>query len=220
MAHYDLEEQEQLAQIKHFWNRYGNLIAGVLIVVFGGIAAFNGWNYWQRTQASKAAVLFDEVERASQAQDKARMARSLADIQQQFGSTVSATQAALLVASASVELQDTPTAQSALQWVVEHSKDPAYQGIARLRLAGLAIDAKQWDEAQRWLGFEFPEPLQALAADRQGDVWSLQGQTEKAVAEYRKAWDGMDKSSEYRRLVGVKLAALGVVVDAGEGAAP
>jgi predicted negative regulator of RcsB-dependent stress response len=47
MAHYDLEEQEQLAQIKHFWNRYGNLIASVLIVVFGGIAAFNGWNYWR-----------------------------------------------------------------------------------------------------------------------------------------------------------------------------
>ncbi|MEP6792408.1 MAG: tetratricopeptide repeat protein, partial [Ramlibacter sp.] len=52
--HLDLEEQEQLAEIKHFWNTYGNLITWVLIAVFGTIAAWNGWQYWQRTQAAQA----------------------------------------------------------------------------------------------------------------------------------------------------------------------
>ena len=63
----DLEEQEQLAEIKHFWNEYGNLITWALIVVFGSIAAWNGWQYWQRTQAAQAAAMYDEVERAAQA---------------------------------------------------------------------------------------------------------------------------------------------------------
>ena len=221
MAHYDLEEQEQLAQIKHFWNRYGNLIAGVLIVVFGGIAAFNGWNYWQRTQASKAAILFDQVERASLAKDKALMERSITDIKTQFGRTVTASQAALLVAGTYVDMGEPDAAKAALQWVAESSKDAEYQGIARLRLAALAIEAKQWDDANRWLSFAFGDALKPLAADRQGDVWALQGQADKAKTEYQKAWDTMDKNSEYRRLLAVKLASLGVeVADEPAGAKP
>ena len=35
----DLEEQEQLDEFKHFWNRWGNLISWVLILVLGGYAA-------------------------------------------------------------------------------------------------------------------------------------------------------------------------------------
>jgi predicted negative regulator of RcsB-dependent stress response len=50
--HLDLEEQEQLDQIKHFWDQYGNLITWVLIAAFGSLAAWNGWNYWQRDQAT------------------------------------------------------------------------------------------------------------------------------------------------------------------------
>jgi predicted negative regulator of RcsB-dependent stress response len=50
--HLDLEEQEQLDDLKHFWKSYGNLITWTLIVAFGAYAAWNGWQYWQRTQAA------------------------------------------------------------------------------------------------------------------------------------------------------------------------
>ena len=55
--HLDLEEQEQLDQLKHFWAKYGNAITWVLIVVMGSFAAWNGWNWWQRNQGAKAAAL-------------------------------------------------------------------------------------------------------------------------------------------------------------------
>ena len=57
--HLDLEEQEQLDQLKHFWKQYGNPITWGLIVV---LAAFTGWNvyqYWQRNQASQASAMYD-----------------------------------------------------------------------------------------------------------------------------------------------------------------
>jgi predicted negative regulator of RcsB-dependent stress response len=57
IKHLDLEEQEQLDQLKAFWNQYGNLISSVLIVVFGSIAAYNGYQYWQRNQAGQASVI-------------------------------------------------------------------------------------------------------------------------------------------------------------------
>lgn len=36
--HFDLEEQEQIDQLKHFWNSWGTLITGVLVVIFLGLA--------------------------------------------------------------------------------------------------------------------------------------------------------------------------------------
>jgi predicted negative regulator of RcsB-dependent stress response len=115
----DLEEQEQLDQIKHFWKKYGNLISWVLIVVLGGYAAWNGYQYWQRNQAGKAAVLFDEVERAVNAGDVARVERSFADMKDKFGGTHYAHQAGLLAAK-SLQAKDKPdAARAALKWVAE-----------------------------------------------------------------------------------------------------
>ena len=79
-THLDLEEQEQLDQVKHFWKQYGNLITWILIVVLAGYAGWNGYQYWQRSQATQAAALYDEVERASTAGDQARLERSFSDM--------------------------------------------------------------------------------------------------------------------------------------------
>ena len=96
--HLDLEEQEQLDELKHFWNQYGNLITWVLIAVFGSYAAFNGWQYWQRTQAVKASALYDVVDRAAAAGDTARVEQAYKDIRDKYGRTSYAQQAALLAA--------------------------------------------------------------------------------------------------------------------------
>jgi hypothetical protein len=60
--HLDLEEQEQLEQLKAFWGQYGNAITWGLILVFGAFAAWNGFQYWQRQPAAGLAM-FDEVAR-------------------------------------------------------------------------------------------------------------------------------------------------------------
>ena len=77
----DLEEQEQIDQLKHFWKRWGNLISWGLVLVLGGYAAWNGWQYWQRKTATQAAVLLDELDRAAQAGDAGKVQRVWADMQ-------------------------------------------------------------------------------------------------------------------------------------------
>jgi predicted negative regulator of RcsB-dependent stress response len=209
-SHLDLEEQEQLDQIKHFWNTYGNLISWVLIAVFGAVAAMNGWQYWQRTQSAKASALYDEVERAVQAGDLARAEQGFGDARDKYGSTVFAQQAALLVAQAAVEKGKTDTARAALAWVADKSSDEGYQAIARLRLASLLVEAKAYDEALKQLDGNFPGEFAPLLADRRGDIYNLQGKKDQARAEYTKAWQGLGERDEYRRMVEVKLTALGV----------
>ncbi|MBI2772286.1 MAG: tetratricopeptide repeat protein [Burkholderiales bacterium] len=208
--HLDLEEQEQLAEIKHFWNTYGNAITWLLIAVFGSIAAWNGWNYWQRTQAVQAAAMYDEVERAVTSGDAARVERSFADMKDKFGGTTYAQQAGMLAAKSFAEKGNTDAAKAALAWVADKASDEGYQAVARLRLAGVLADAKAYDEALKQLGASFPKEFEAMVADRRGDIYSLQGKKNEAKAEYTRAYQGLDERAEYRRLVEVKLTALGV----------
>lgn len=208
--HLDLEEQEQLDQLKHFWNQYGNLITWVLIAVFGSIAAWNGWQYWQRHQAAQASVMYDEVDRAAKSGDVARIERAFGDMKDRFGGTVYAQQAGLLAARALYEKGNVEASKAALVWVTEKASDEGYQAIARLRLAGVLLEAKAPDEALKLMQGSFPKEYEALAADRRGDVLATQGKMAEAKAEYLKAYKGLDERAEYRRLVEVKLNALGV----------
>jgi len=211
-SHLDLEEQEQLDQIKHFWKRYGNAITWLLILVLGAFAAFNGWQYWQRKQGAEAAVMYDQIEAAAQAGDLARLDRALADIKERYGSTTYAHQSALLAARIYYEKSKTDSAKASLGWVVEKAGDEGLHAVARLRLAGIALEAKAYDEALAQLGAKMPPSFVALADDRRGDVFMAQGKAEEAKAQYRKAYAAMDERSEYRQLIEVKLNALGVDV--------
>ena len=210
--HLDLEEQEQLDQIKHFWAQYGNLITWVLIAVFGSMAAWNGWNYWQRSQATKAAALYDEIERAALASDADRTERALSDMKDKFGGTTFAAQGGLLAGKTLFDAGKTDGARAALSWVAESAPDDAYKAVARLRLVGLDIEAKSFDQALKTLEAPVPKSFEPLVADRRGDVFMAQGKTEEAKTQYQAAWRGLSDRAEYRRLVEVKLASLGVPV--------
>lgn len=211
-THLDLEEQEQLDRLKHFWNTYGTLITGLLLVAAVAAVAWNGWQYWQRSQSAQSAALYDELDRAAKASDTDRLQRALGDLQQRFASTAYAQQAGLLAASTFASKGKAEEASAALGWVVEKAKDPGYQAVARLRLASLQMDEKAWDAALQQLNASFPVEFQALAADRKGDVYLAQGKRDEARAEYQKAWTAFSAESEYRRLVEIKLNAVGVDV--------
>lgn len=207
---YDLQEQEQLAQMKHFWSRYGNLITWLLIAVLGFFAAWNGWQYWQRKSALEAAVLYEELERASRANDVDRVKRVWADIQKQAGSSAQAQQAGLMAARV---LQDTGAAEDAilaLRVVVDKARDPGVVAVARLRLSSLELEAGNASGALQTLGAAAPAEFAGLFADRRGDVLLSQGQTDAARQAYREAWSALSEDVDYRRMVESKLNALGV----------
>ena len=213
-SHLDLEEQEQLDQLKHFWKTYGNLISWLLIIVLGSYAAWNGWQYWERNQAAKASALFDEVERAVLAQDLPRVERSMADMKDKFGSTQYAHQAAALSARSLAEAGKLEQARGLLAWSVERAPQPAWRDLARVRLAALQWESQSADEALKTLQADFGDATAALASDLKGDLLQAKGQTSDAVQAYRAALKGLPQDQEYRRIVQAKLGALGA--DAGQ----
>ncbi len=210
--HLDLEEQEQLDQLKHFWKQYGNAITWALIVVLGAFAAWNTYQYWQRRQAIQAAALFDEVERSLSSSDADKIGRVFDDMKNGFAATVYAQQSGLMVAKKYIELGKPDAAKLALTWVAEQPSDLGYQPVAKLRLAALLAENKEFDAALSQLSGNYPHSYAAMVADRKADILLLQGNRAQAQAEYEKAFRLFDPNTEYRRLVEVKLNALGVDV--------
>ncbi|MBL8288178.1 MAG: tetratricopeptide repeat protein [Rubrivivax sp.] len=205
----DLQEQEQLDAVKAFWNRYGNLITWVLVLALGAFSAWYGWQAYQRDQAEKAGALFDEVDRAAAAGDAEKAGRAFGDLRQRYPGTAYAEQAGLLAAKTQFEKGKADDARATLAWVAENARETELRTIARLRLAALQAEAKQYDEALKTLDAAKAEGFEALVADRRGDVLMLQGKKDLARNAWTAAYAAMSEKTEYRRLVEAKLTALG-----------
>jgi predicted negative regulator of RcsB-dependent stress response len=208
MSYHD--EQESIESLKAWWARWGNLTTWIVLAALVVAAGFNGWNYWQRRQAAEASGLYEQVQKAAAANDKATMARAAGDMEDKFGSTPYAQMTALAAAKTLYAAGDTAGAKAQLQWAVDHAKDDEYKQIAKLRLASLLLDEKAYDAGLALLSGTTVDAFKGLVADRRGDLLAAQGKTDDARAAYNLALDGLSKDDQSaRQLVQFKLDALG-----------
>ena len=204
----DLQEQEQVDALKAFWAKYGNLIMWAVTLV---LAAFAGWNWWQkleRDKASQASTMYGELQSAAQAGDAKRAGEILGDMKAKVPKTTYAQLGALLAAKAQADKGDSAAATASLQWVADVGNEEN-AAVAHLRLAGLLADAKKYDDALKQLALVKPASFAPLVSDRRGDIELAQGQKDAAVKAYKVAYDGLPETAQYRILVDAKLTALG-----------
>ncbi len=204
----DLQEQEQLDDIKAFWKQYGNLITWLITACLLAYAGWNGWGWYQRDQAKKASVMFDELDKAAVAGDADKAGRVFVDLRERYGRTGLAQQGGLLAAKLQYDKGQIDAAKASLNWVIENAREDEYRSIARLRLAGLMLDAKQYDAALKLLDDMPSKEFSALAADRRGDVLLAQGKKDLALVAYQNAYKTIGDKLDYRHLIEAKLTAL------------
>lgn len=208
-THLDLEEQEQLDQLKAFWSSYGNLITWLVIAVLVAYAGWNGWNYWQRDQSVKAGSMFDELEKSATAGDSARATQVFNDMKSRYGRTTYTQQGGLLAARVAVDKGQLDVARADLTWVAENAPETEYRTVAKLRVAGILLDDKKYDDALKAIDGTAAPEFAALVDDRRGDIYQAAGRVPEAKAAYLKAWTAMDPKITYRRLIEAKLGFLG-----------
>jgi len=209
MAVYDLEEQDKLEDLRAWWKQWGNTIAGAVVAVCIGVIAVQGWRWWTQHQAVQASVLYNAVTTAVRANDAAKAKDAMAQLADKYGSTGYAPRAALLVASMLFESGDKAGAKAQLVSVIDRDSEDELKQIARLRLASLLLDEKQYDEALRTLDARHDEPFTGVYADLRGDVLAAAGRSEEARTAYQTALAKLDPKSPYRSFVELKLDALG-----------
>ena len=206
---YDLEEQEQLATMKAWWNQYGNLVTWLLIAALAVYAGWSGWNYYLRNQAAQAGQLYDELQKAVVAKDSAKVMRAATDMEEKFPRTAYAQMTGLTAARAAFDANDMKNAKTQLQWVAEHASDDEYCAIARVRLAGVLLDEKAYDEGLKLLAGDFPAAFVSVVADRRGDLLTAQNKLPEARTAYQAAIDKMALKNPGRQLIQLKLDAIG-----------
>jgi len=220
MATYDLEEQEQISELKTWWKMYGNLVTAILLAASVGVVGWQGWNWYQRNQAAEASVIYAAVQKGVMERDAKRVRDAAGELTEKYPGTAYAAMAAMTSARMQYDAGDIKTARAQLQWVTEKSRDRELRDLGRLRLAHVLFDDKAQDEALKLLADEPVPAFAARYAELKGDMLFSQGKRAEAKAAYQVALakqDAIEKSAagqggsnrQYRDLLQIKLDSLG-----------
>jgi len=226
MAAYDLEEQEQIAEIKAWWKLYGNRLVNVATVVALVVIAWQGWNWYQRNQTGQASVIYGVLQKAVQEKDTQRVKAASGELLEKFGRTPYAVLGALTSAKAMIEAGDAQTAKAQLLWAVDHAKDEL-RDLSRLRVAAILLDEKIYDQALKQIEGASSPAFDVRFLDMRGDILAAQGKMTEAASSYKEAlaklgeleksgkaggvgqeWQGQSNAI-FRDLIGQKIDALG-----------
>jgi len=206
----DLEEQEQLAELKSWWKAHGNLVVGVIVVA---MLAFAGWRYWrvyQANDAAQAAALYETLGKAAQANDVKALRDAGGALAESYPRTLYASMGALVAARYYYDRNDPKSAKAQLQWVIERAAAEDFRDLARLRLAAVLLDEKAHDEALKQLEAAHAAAYDAQYAALKGDILAAKGQPAEARAAYKLALDkALEQDTQFRESVRMRLDALG-----------
>lgn len=211
-------EEEQLENIKRFWQDYGTpILLGVTIA----LAGFGGWTWWKKEQASQAAaagMLFqDLLVAADRAQvnpaDEAAvtdMQRHARTLKEDYARTPFAQSAALLLARHAVDNDKLDDAAKQLRWVIDSNPSEGVRVLAVTRLARVLAEQGKYDEAQALLEREQSAGFAPTVQELRGDIFQMQGKTEDARKAYLAAAEALRARDEQRPLLELKMADVGL----------
>jgi predicted negative regulator of RcsB-dependent stress response len=214
MAVYDLEEQEQISELKAWWTQYGNLVVTLAAVAALASVGWQGWKWYEGKQAAEAGGMYFAVQQAAEQGDAQKARDAAGRLIDAHGGSVSAQLAALLSAGVQFDAGDLDNARAQLEWAADKGQDPALRDLARMRLAAVLLQKGEFDAALARLQAPSVEAYKARFADLRGDVLASQGKPIEARAAYQAAIDALagagDEATTLREVVRVKLESLGV----------
>ncbi|MGH8741083.1 MAG: YfgM family protein, partial [Burkholderiales bacterium] len=115
----DLEEQEQLAELKTWWQQHGTMIVAVIAAAAIAFAGWQGWRWYQGSQAAQAGALFDTLARGAQSGEAKVVRDATGSLIESYPRTLYASMGALTAARFHFDRSDLKSAKAQLQWVVE-----------------------------------------------------------------------------------------------------
>jgi len=209
MAVYDLEEQEQIEDLKAWWAQYGKYVSAGVVALAVVVLGVQGWRWYQGSQSQKASALYQAVSQAAHGNDAAKAKDPASQLQTQYGGTAYAPRGAMLYAKLLYDAGDKAGAKTELQWVIDHASDEQLRTIARFRMAQIQLDDRQYDEALKMLDARTDDAFAPIYADLRGDILAAAGKNADARGAYQAALAKLDTKSTYRGFVQAKLDALG-----------
>lgn len=197
----EVNEEIRQARIKHYWERLGPLVILAVILIILGVAAYVGYNHWQKTRAQASG---DEFAQALQLANDGKSDEALTAFEalEKSGTGAYPELARMRAATALAEKSDFEGAIREFDRVAADQAVPqSLRDMATLRAALLLVD--HGDQAQ------VASRLEALAVDTNSfrhsarellglSAWKA-GQSVDALALFEQLSDDMTAPSNLRQ---------------------
>jgi hypothetical protein len=145
----EVDEEVRQEEFMKLWGRYGRHMVVAACVLVGGVAAWEGWKYYQQQQAEAAgSVYFSALQKAGEGKFDDASAALAAVNHKGYGALAKLEQAAVLAGKG-----DTEKAVAAYDaFAADASNDPALADLARIRAGYLLVDSQTPDQLLTRLG--------------------------------------------------------------------
>ncbi|MFY1026653.1 hypothetical protein CFY87_02100 [Actinobacillus seminis] len=198
---YTIEEEQEINDIKAWWNENYKSIIAIVVLVFAGVF---GWKYWQNYQAGQIQLLSAQYDQLIYGTEKGEAKNAQLE---QFAKDNSKTAYAVLAlferAKSAVENNDFSAAESALKQAMSESSDEVLTSLAALRLATVQFQLQSFDAALETLKSVKGSSWDSRKNLLTGDIFAAKGDKTGAKASFEAALTKADQLE--RQLIQVRL---------------
>ena len=201
----NMTNQEEAALLKKWWHEYGK---SVVIAIIIGLGLSYGWRSWQQykvVRKGRAAMAYQAIISNKQASLPV-LKKEVVSLIRNYRNTAYPDMAQLYLAKKAVDNKQLSQAAKALSWIISNSQFNSLKQLARIRLARINIEKKDFSLAQKILAtIDDAQFLPQVAAVR-GDIYFEQNKRQQAHKAYRQAILAYAKLGGPRQLLTLKLS--------------
>lgn len=194
-----MTEEEQIAQLKDWWQRNGKpLLTGgalALALVFG----WQAWQQYQTNQAQGAGALYQQLLETtltpSGQPDVGKVTELAGKLKSDFAGTHYAQYASLFVAKVAVENGKLDDAAAELKPLLDKPLDTTIGELARQRLARVLAAQGKVEDGLKLLDGEAEKAWLAAREELRGDLLVQLGRGDEAHKAYQKAKEALHEDA-------------------------
>ncbi|MCX8515108.1 MAG: tetratricopeptide repeat protein [Burkholderiales bacterium] len=209
MAHYDLQEQEQISNLKYFWQKGGKYIIGLVVLIIIAYIGNTLWNIHKQNQAAQAATVYALFEDGMKAESIVAVMGPVNQLQTEYPKTEYAAMASLEAAKFWWTLKNESEAMHLLNWVIDNAADKGLISIARIHLADAFIDQNNFTQAMDQLQASHEAAFDFMYYMKRGDLYVVKGQADRARDAYKEALAKVGNDVNLQQMIQMRIDVLG-----------
>lgn len=182
-----MTEEEQLAAIKKWWQRYSTLLTIVFSLVLLSASGYRYWQWHQIKVGTEASNAYEHLMVAFSNHDNKGVASYSNQLIKEYSQTVYAHAARLTMAKLDVAREQYDKAIDNLQIVANNSPLKALKQVAHIRIARLLAAEKNYGKALEELVFVDDDAYKPVVSELKGDIFVATGKYQQAIVSYREA---------------------------------
>ena len=191
---YNVEEQQDIDNFKHFWSKGGKWLFVLLLAAGLAYLGFVLSKTYAKGQDEEAAALAYQFVEKSSKKDASALT-DLKTLQEQHGKSFGAAEATLMAAAQAFDEKKYDQAEKHLLWVQKNNPDVFIQALSNQRLAVVKLQQQQYDAALKFVDATVPAELKPMMLETKGDILAAKGDKAQAKTAYAEALKDLDEKT-------------------------